>query len=147
MLTQIWSATDIFCHFRSFFALLPHYWPRKLKLGKNVKHTSRYSPLHMCAINQDHMMHGSWNIKCKGQSFLSFWAIFCLLTLLTTQKIKILKKWKKPWRYYHFTLVYHKWKSYDLWFLRYGAWQNFLSFWAIFLSFYPPLPPPAHPLL
>ena len=24
----------IFCHFRSFFALLAHYWPRKLKFGK-----------------------------------------------------------------------------------------------------------------
>ena len=28
----------------------------------------------------------SWDINCKGQSFLSFWAIFCPLTLLTTQK-------------------------------------------------------------
>ena len=41
------------------------------------------------------MMYGSWDIKCKGQSFLSFWAIFCLLTLLLTQKSKILKK-RKP---------------------------------------------------
>ena len=37
-------------------------------------------------------------------SFLSFWVIFCSLTLLTTRKIKILKKVKKNfWRYYHFT--------------------------------------------
>ena len=49
----------------------------------------------MCTINQDHMMYGSSDIKCKGQSFLSFWAIFCLLTLLLTQKSKILKK-RKP---------------------------------------------------
>ena len=44
MLTQIWSSTDIlFCHFRSFFALLPHYlWPQKF--GKNVKNTWRYYP-------------------------------------------------------------------------------------------------------
>ena len=56
--------------------------------------------LHLCTKNHDHMMyacwdmacdrHGSWNIRCN--SFLSFRAIFCLLTLLTTQKIKILKK-------------------------------------------------------
>ena len=26
----------------------------------------------------------------------SFWAIFCLFAPLTAQKIKILKKWKKP---------------------------------------------------
>ena len=38
MLTQIWSATDIiFCHLRPFFAILPHYWPWKLKFGKNKK--------------------------------------------------------------------------------------------------------------
>ena len=43
MLTQIWSATDIiFCHFRSFFALLLHYWPQKLKFGKNVKNSWTY---------------------------------------------------------------------------------------------------------
>ena len=29
----------------------------------------------MCTINQDYMMYNSWDIKCKGQSFLSFWAI------------------------------------------------------------------------
>ena len=39
MLTQICSAhTDIiFRHFKSFFAILPHYWHLKLKFGKNVK--------------------------------------------------------------------------------------------------------------
>ena len=43
MLTQIWSTTDIiFCHFRSFFALLLHYWPQKLKFGKNVKNSWTY---------------------------------------------------------------------------------------------------------
>ena len=26
-----------FCHFRPVFALLPHYWPQKLKSGKNEK--------------------------------------------------------------------------------------------------------------
>ena len=25
--------------------------------------------LHMCTINQDHMIYGSWDIKNKGQSF------------------------------------------------------------------------------
>ena len=48
----------------------------------------------MCNTNEDHMMYGSWDIKHDKQSFLSFWAIFCPLTLLTTYKIKFLKKWK-----------------------------------------------------
>ena len=83
MLTEIWSSvTDtIFCHFRPFFALLPHYWPRKLKFGKNAKNTWRYCPL---------------------------------------------------------TLLYDKWQSYDVWFLRYQARQKeFFVILGYFLPFYP----------
>ena len=144
----------------------------------------------MCTINQDHDV---WFLRYKVQRtvFLSFWAIFCPLTLLTTQKIKIYmeilsfytfkpkmtiiwymvpdisstidkffchfalffallptkeprksKFWineRNSWRYYHFTHEYHKWKSYDVWFLRYGAWQTgYFSSWAtIFCPFTP----------
>ena len=93
MLTQTWSVTDIiFCHFMPFFALLPHYWPPKLKFGKNVKKKPRnIILLHMCTINQDHMMYDFWDIKSKGE-FLVILGNFCPLTLLKTQKIKILKK-------------------------------------------------------
>ena len=37
--------------------------------------------------------------------------------------------------------MYHKWRSYDAWFLRYKAQQSFLSFWAIFCPFNPPNKP------
>ena len=125
--------------------------------------------LHMCTLNED-MMYGSWDIRHNRQSFLLFWSIFCHLNFLTTWKIKKLNKLKKKtkfWRYYHFTLVYHKWhhikyasllttpheknfssyypftyanqklRSYDECFLRYKLWQNSLSFWAIFCPFTP----------
>ena len=37
-LSEIRTATDIIlCHSGPFFALLSHYWPRKLKFRKNVK--------------------------------------------------------------------------------------------------------------
>ena len=52
---------------------------------------------------------------------------------------EIKKKQKKTWRYYHFTHVYQKWQSYDIWFLRYGAWWT--EFFAIldhFLHIYCP---------
>ena len=52
--------------------------------------------LHMCTINDNHMMYGSHAIEHDRQNFLSFWTIFCTFTPLTTQKIKILKKMKKP---------------------------------------------------
>ena len=75
----------MFCHFSPFFALLPHCWTQKLKLGKNVK-----------------------NI----------------------------------WRYYPFTHVYHKSRSYDVWFLRYKEQRTefFCHFGPIWSPFYPPPP-------
>ena len=50
---------------------------------------------------------------------------------------KFWKNDKKTLRYHHFTHVYHKWQSYDVWFLRYEARQNFLSLWAIFCPLTP----------
>ena len=69
----------------TFFALVPHYWPQKLKLfnGDIIL-------LNMCTINKDYMVHGYWDKKAQQTVFLSSWVIFCPLTLLTTQKIKIL---------------------------------------------------------
>ena len=64
-----------------------------------------------CTINGNHMMYGSWEMEHDRQIFLSFWTIFCPFTLLTTQKIEILKKWKKSLEIYYFTHTYHKWKS------------------------------------
>ena len=53
------------------------------------------------------------------------------------RKIKTLKKWKKAWRYYYFTHVYHKWESHGAWFLRYGAQQTeFINILDHFLPFY-----------
>ena len=54
----------------------------------------------MCTINEDHVMYGSWDLKHNKQTFLSFWATFCPLTLLTTWKFKILKNEKNARRYY-----------------------------------------------
>ena len=73
----------------------------------------------------------------QTEFFLSFWAIFSHFTPLTTPKIKIFKK-KMPLRYYEVGNVYHKWQSYDVWLLRYGAQQReFLVILYHFLPFYP----------
>ena len=80
-------------------------------------------------------------------SFLSFWAIFCHLTLLTTQNIKILKKMKKSLEILSFstcvsqmTIIYYMaleiWSTTDIFFLildqflpfscaNYPKYQNF----------------------
>ena len=81
----------------------------------------------MCTIKEDHIIHGSWNIRHNGQNFLSFWTIFCPFTPSPNNpKNQNFEKMKKnTWR--------HKWQSYDIWFLRHGVQrQNFLSFWTNF---------------
>ena len=95
--------------------------------------------LQMCTINEDHMMYDSWDIR---QSFLSFWAIFCPLTLLTVRKIKILKKMKKK------TTTTGDITILQMCFINenhmmYGSWdmerdrQNFFSLTTFFLFIYP----------
>ena len=68
-------------------------WDDPLKTPK--KHPWDIISLHKCTINDNNVMHSSWDMKRNRQKLWSFWAIFCSFTLLTTQKIKILKKWKK----------------------------------------------------
>ena len=51
--------------------------------------------LQMCTINDSHMMYSSSDVECNRQNVLSFWTISCPFTYLTTQKIKIQKKYKK----------------------------------------------------
>ena len=63
---------------------------------------------------------------------------FLHLKSLTTWKIKISWNEKNAWRYYHFIHVHHRWRSYDVWFLRYRAWRTvFFVILGYFLHFYP----------
>ena len=124
-----------FLSFWAIFALLHHYWPRKLKFGKNVKSTWRY-------YSFTHVYHTSgydkWFLRYTVQKrvFLSFWAIFWHLTLLTTQKMKILKKKKTPGD----ISILHLCNANDD-HMMHGSWdierdrQNSVSFWTIFWTF------------
>ena len=110
----------------TIFVILP-YGPWKSKFWKKWKKNKLGDIiiLQIYTINNNHMIYGSWGIERNGQNFMSFQTIFCPFIFLTTQKIKILRKLKKNnSRYYHYTHVYHKWQSYDVRFLRYGAWQT-----------------------
>ena len=86
-------------NFLSFWTVfLPFYPPNNSKnqnFEKLKKTPGDIIILHMCTINDNHMMYGSWDMKRDGQNFLSFWTVFWPFTPLTTQKIKILKNWKK----------------------------------------------------
>ena len=93
---EIRSETDkLFCHFRPIFALLPPNDPENQNFETMKKMPGDAILLHMRTINEDPMIYGSWNIRRNRQNFLSFWAIFCHFTSLTTEKTKILKNWKR----------------------------------------------------
>ena len=64
---------------------------------------------------------------------------FALLPPYGPRKSKFWKNEQHTWWYYHFTNAYHKWQSYDVWFLRYEMKQTeFLVILDHFLPFYPP---------
>ena len=91
--------------------------------------------LHMCTINDSQIMSDSWDMEHNRQNVLSFWTIFCLFTLLTTRKMKILREKKKEkkitWRYHHFTQVHWKSWSYATLFLRYKVWWMWFLFFSL----------------
>ena len=113
------------------FNCLPFYLSNSLK-NQNFKKMKKTSGdiiiLHKCTKNYDHMLCCPWDkVHDRCNYSFSFWVIFCPFTPRTpplkAQKIKISKKWKNACRYNHFTYVYHKLWSDDVWFLRYGARQ------------------------
>ena len=76
---------------------LPFYCPNnlKIKILKNWKKTPGDIILHKHTTNHDHMLYCSLDMAGNGLNcYFSFWAIFCRVTSLTTQKMKIFKKWK-----------------------------------------------------
>ena len=111
--------------FRPFFALLLHYWHQKLKFGKNVRNTCRYYFF-------THMHHKSrsydvWFLRYKVKKANSFVIMryFLLFDPANNRKNQNFEKIKKTlWKYYHFTLVYHKWQPYNVWLLRYQIRQS-----------------------
>ena len=135
MLPELWSVADImFCHFGSFFALIPYYLPRKSNFGKNVKKPWTHYPF--TYVYNNWRSYDVWFLTYKArQSFCHFGSSFALWTSEQFKKSKFWKNQYNTWRYYHFTLVYHKWQSYGVWFLRYGAQQT--EFFVILDNFLP----------
>ena len=75
----ICSATDIYnCHFRPFFALLPHYW-LKIKIWKKCNKKPGYNILlPLRTINQDHMRYEVQQTECFCHLGTFFYAILFL---------------------------------------------------------------------
>ena len=76
-----------------------------------------------------------------AQIFKYFGPFFAFYPAIDPENSNLKKMEKKTWRYYAFTHVYHKCRSFDVWFLRYKAQ------WTVFCHFGPffPSDPPNNP--
>ena len=85
------------------------------------------------------MMYGSWDIKVWRTIFFVMLGHFFPFDPPKNLKNQNFEKHEKnAWRYHHFTLANHKWWSYNVWSLRYGAQQTeFLTLWTIFCPLTP----------
>ena len=95
---EIWCVTDaiVIYHFGLFFALLPPNSPKNENFKIMKKRPGDIIILHNCTKIHDHMLYCFWDMVCEGcNCYFSFWATLSLFTLLTAQKRKISKKWKK----------------------------------------------------
>ena len=89
IIPETWSTTDrIFSHFGPFFAFLhlpPLNNPENQNFEKMEKITRDIIILQKCTINDNHMIYGSWDMKCTRENFfviqghfLSFYPPNCL---------------------------------------------------------------------
>ena len=111
-------------HFGPFFAFYhTNNSERQNFEKKKQKSTWRYYPLKNTYYKS--RSYDVWFLKYKVQQTWIFchFGPFPALLPPDNLKIKTLKYEENTWRYYHFTNVYNKWWSYNVWFLRYGAWQ------------------------
>ena len=90
-----WDMEHDWQSFLSFWTVFfPTNNPQNQTLEK-IKKTGDIIILQICTINDNHMMYESSDMERDGQNLLPFYP-------LTTQKTKILKKWKNTRRYYSF---------------------------------------------
>ena len=81
MVPEKWSVTGrIFIIFDCFLLFYLPDNPKTQNFEKLKKTPRDIIILHMCIINNNQMMYGSWNIKRNRQNFLLFWTIFSPFT-------------------------------------------------------------------
>ena len=134
---MIYVSWDMECNKKCFLSFWVIFFPftqlktQKIKILKIwKKKPGDIILLHICTINEDYMMYGSWDIRHNGLIFFLAWTIVCCFTPSWLAKSKFWKKNEKSiWRYYQFSPVYLKWQSYNILVLRYRAWHTEFSVW------------------
>ena len=86
---------NILSFWTRFLPFYPLNNPKNQNFEKMKKITGDIIILHMCNINDNRMMYGSWDMEPDGQNVLSFWTIFYPFTPLKPEKSHFEKKRKK----------------------------------------------------
>ena len=113
---------------------LPFYLPKNQK-NQNFEQMNKTAwdiiILYICTINYNFMIYGSWDAEWDKQNFFVILVNFLLLFLPSP----CTKKKKKNEKMKQYIWGYHKWPSYDAWFLRYGVRQTeFYHFGPVFAT-------------
>ena len=87
--------TEFFVILDHFLPFYPPMDPENQNFEKMKKTLEDIIILQMCTINDSHMMYGSWDMKCNGRNFLSFWTIFSPFYLPNNPKNQNFEKLKK----------------------------------------------------
>ena len=115
---MIYSSWDIEQNMQKLVILghfLPFY-PPKMPQNKNFENEKTCWRHHHFTKNHNYVIYGSWDTEWDRQNILLFWAIF---GPFTTPSPSI--DTKNQILYIH---VYHKWRSCDIWFLKYQVRQT-----------------------
>ena len=81
----------------------------------------------MCTIkSQSYTIYSSWDTEWDKQKILSFWAMFCPPILLPYDPENQNFMKKMPGNIIHFLYIHvsHRWRSHDIWFLKYKVRQT-----------------------
>ena len=129
---MIYDSWNIRCDRQNFLSSWPIFCPftplttQKIKILKYWKKSPKDINIsHMCTINDNHMMYGSWDLERDRQNFVILNRF--LHFYVVDAENQNFEKMKKPWRLDHFRQVYYNWQSYDAWFLRYKDWRREIS--------------------
>ena len=140
MFLEIWSMTDI------IFLILDHFlpfYPTNNPGNQNFEKMKKLSVdiiiLPLCTINENHLMYVFQGMDHNRHNFFLILDHFFPFYPPNNAENQNFEKWKNAWKYHYFTQVYHKWQSYDVWFLRCAVQQTeFFVILDYFLPFYLP---------
>ena len=106
---------------------------RKTKFLKHWRKCLEMLSFYTFTINDNHMMHGSWDMEHKRQNFLSFWTLYLPMNP-ENQNFEKMKKMAGDIIILDKCTIHSNHIMYVFWDMEHKR-QNFLSFWTVFCPF------------